>query len=69
MKYIDKWIWLSEEKYPGRQKTRFNAFRNNAGNHYTVAEFKKEYFFDKTVTSASIRFSADTEVQLFAMAG
>ena len=69
MKYIDKWIWLSEEKYPGRQKTRFNAFRNNAGNHYTVAEFKKEYFFDKTVTSASIRFSADTEVQLFCNGG
>ena len=59
----DIWIWLPEAIYPNAQTTRYDAFTGDI--NYVVAEFQKEYTFNKEITSIAIRFSADTEIQLF----
>lgn len=61
----ETWIWLPKSFYPNNQITKFDAFSDNSNETYVVAEFKKEYLFDQQITCVSIRFSADTEVQLF----
>ena len=70
MRPIEKWIWLPYNKYPNSQTTIFHLIavppeeREEKG-HYTVAEFFKSYKFDKKVKSAKLRFSGDTEFELF----
>lgn len=70
MRELEKWIWLSRERYPDSQTTIFhhNACpakeREKRGN-YTVAEFVKTYKFDKKVKKARLRFSGDTEFDLW----
>ena len=59
------WIWFPKSFYPNNQITKFDALSDNSNETYVVAEFKKEYLFDQQITCVSIRFSADTEVQLF----
>ena len=59
----ETWIWLPKSFYPNNQITRFDALSDNSNETYVVAEFKKEYLFDRQITCVSIRFSADTEVQ------
>ncbi len=61
----DNWIWLPEVKYPQYQTTCYSGFNNYQNGNYTVAEFKKEYSFDKKVKTVCLRFSADTEFQLY----
>ena len=60
----DPWIWLPRDIYPDNQKTRFDSFSQDDAT-YTVAEFKRSYSFEKTVSSVKLRVSADTEFQLF----
>lgn len=63
---MEKWIWLSEEKYPDRQTTIYSGFESTEDNgNYTVAEFRKKYEFDDEVMQAFLHFSGDTEFQLF----
>lgn len=69
MTYIENWIWLDDKKYPDSQTTFYSGFssskfQENNGN-YTVAEFKKQYVFNKKVTMALLHFSADTEFRLY----
>ncbi len=61
----ENWIWLPEDKYPDRQTCCYNDLGENRCGKYTVAEFKKEYKFDKKVKSAKLRFSGDTSFQLY----
>ena len=61
----DTWIWLPKNAYPNNQITKFDALSDTSNDTYTVAEFKKTYSFDQPISSVSVRFSADTEVQLF----
>ena len=61
----ETWIWFPKSFYPNNQITKFDALSDNSNETYVVAEFKKEYLFDQQITCVSIRFSADTEVQLF----
>ena len=61
----DTWIWLPKTLYPNNQITKFDALSDNSNETYVVAEFKKEYSFDKPINRVSVQFSADTEVQLF----
>ncbi len=61
----DPWIWLPCATYPDNQKTRYDAFSEDLENTYTVAEFKRLYEFDKPISIVKLRFSADTEIQLF----
>ena len=61
----ENWIWLPEDKYPDRQTCCYNDLWNDHFGRYTVAEFKKEYRFDKTIKSAKLRFSGDTSFQLY----
>ena len=64
MRLPEKWIWLPADKYPEYQKTKYSGFLpGNDG--YCVAEFSREYKFPKKIRSASLRFSGDTEFQLF----
>ena len=65
MKLPMKWIWLPEGKYPKSQKTKYSGFQDNIDGNYTVAEFKKTYTFEKTVSKIELIFSGDTEVQLY----
>lgn len=62
---MEKWIWLSEELYPNNQTTIFSGFLDKENGNYTVAEFCREYTFEKVVTAATLRFSGDTEFQLY----
>ena len=66
MAHIEKWIWLSPEKYPGNQTTRYSAEgKIPMPGNYTVAEFKKDYSFDAKVVKAELRFSGDTSYVLY----
>lgn len=70
MRDLEKWIWLDHWKYPDSQTTVFHPNATSAeetarlGN-YTVAEFARTYRFDKKVKSAKLRFSGDTEFDLW----
>ena len=61
----DPWIWLPYEKYPDNQKTRFDALSSAPDDSYCVAEFSRTYNFDKDIDCVKLRFSADTQFQLF----
>ena len=61
----EKWIWLSEREYPDRQFCCYSDLTEEKSGLFTVAEFKKEYNFGKKIAKASLRFSADTALQLF----
>lgn len=65
MRLPEKWIWLPKDKYPQFQTTVYSGFNDKKNGNYTVAEFKKTYFFDKEIASAKLRFSADTSLQLY----
>lgn len=51
----EQWIWLSKDVYSHRQVTKYSAFETREGN-FTVAEFKREYTFDKKIKKAELRF-------------
>ena len=62
---MDKWIWLDSKKYPDNQKTRYSYFHDNGPENFAVAEFRKDYVFEKKVVKAEIVFSGDTRFQLY----
>lgn len=62
---FDKWIWLPKSIYPENQKTRFDALSGAPSDTYAVAEFKKSYSFEKIIKKVNLRFSGDTNFQLF----
>ena len=69
MTWKENWIWLDSERYPDSQTTFYSGFhrcnpQNDDGN-YTVAEFTKQYCFQKRIISALLHFSADTEFRLY----
>ena len=62
----ETWIWLPEDRYPQRQTTRICAFEGHwEEGHYSVAEFKRDYPFDKEIASVVLRFSGDTTFDLY----
>lgn len=64
------WIWLDKEKYPQYQKnySSLNEYsrEERLAFPYCVAQFKKEYSFDKVIKTAEITVSADCFFHLFA---
>ena len=70
MRELERWLWLNHEEYPNAQTTVFHdttyplTEKEKRGN-YTVAEFKKTYQFEKKVVNARLRFSGDTEFDLW----
>lgn len=65
MRFAEKWIWLPEEKYPNNQETIYSGFNDCANGNYTVAEFKRDYCFEKQIKRTVLRFSGDTSFVLF----
>ena len=65
MHSLEKWIWLPKDQYPNNQTTVYSPYDEHTAGNYTVAEFEKEYDFGKVIRSAKLRFSGDTEFQLF----
>ena len=61
----DTWIWLLERDFPANQTTVFSAHGDMTEGHYTVAEFRRDYAFDRRVASIRLRVSADTAYQLY----
>ncbi len=61
----ENWIWLPTDKYPDRQTCCYSDLESDKSGLFTVAEFKKNYSFDKKIKSAKLRFSADTALQLY----
>lgn len=61
----ENWIWLPADKYPDRQTCCYSDLTADKSGLFTVAEFKKEYNFNKKVARARLRFSADTALVLF----
>lgn len=65
MHALEKWIWLPHEQYPNNQTTVYSPYDKHTEGNYTVAEFKRNYKFEKEIASVKLRFSGDTELQLF----
>lgn len=65
MIFHEKWIWLPADKYPNYQTSKYSFFCEDVKETYSVAEFKKEYRFEKVVACVALRFCGDTEFQLF----
>ena len=65
MSIAEKWIWLPQAQYPLFQNCPISGFSSGRESSYCVAEFQKTWSFDQTVTEAELRFSGDTEFQLF----
>lgn len=65
MKGQDRWIWLSGERYPQFQGSRYDSHGKEKNAVYGAAEFEKTYAFDRAIESIWLRFSGDTEFQLF----
>ena len=61
----ENWIWLPTDKYPDRQTCCYSDLESDKSGLFTVAEFKKDYSFEKKIKSAKLRFSADTALQLY----
>ena len=62
---MDRWIWIDENKYPQNQKTRYSLFHKEGPENYTVAEFRKSYYFEKEVKAIDLVFSGDTRFQIY----
>lgn len=65
LNHNEKWVWLPEKRYPDSQTTVYSALLEDQKANYVVAEFIRSYAFDQKVMKASLRFSADTAVQLY----
>ena len=61
---MEQWIWLDPARYPERQSTVLSGFLDKSKGNYTVAEFVREYTFDREIRSVTLRASADTELRL-----
>ena len=61
----ENWIWLPDHLYPNHQKTDYNYFEHKEEHLFTVAEFQRKYQFRSKVVALKIRYSADTDVQLY----
>lgn len=70
----ENWIWLPDEKYPHDQISKFSANdvvtisqheKAIQNGRFSVVQFKRNYTFDKKVTSAQLRFSGDTTFVLY----
>ncbi len=65
MKLPEKWIWLSKDKYPENQYTRLAGLNDDDELNYTVAEFFREYAFEKDILKIDLKFSGDTYFELY----
>ncbi|MBR5867921.1 MAG: hypothetical protein IKZ21_00630 [Clostridia bacterium] len=65
MTHTENWIWLDPARYPQNQTTTFSACDDPVIGCYTVAEFTREYQFEKNLQSAVLRVSGDTLFRLF----
>lgn len=65
MRMPEKWIWLPAEKYPKYQTTKYSGLVSGCEESYSVAEFSRTYKFPKNIKCAVLRFSGDTEFQLY----
>ena len=62
---LEQWIWLPEDKYPDRQKTKISETHHEpAIGPFIVAECARNYRFDKPIASMEIRAGADTFFRL-----
>lgn len=62
---LEKWIWLDGAVYPEYQLADYSGHFEVRTHRYAVAEFSRRYAFEKKIVSAALRFSGDTEFQLF----
>ena len=63
MRPVEQWIWLPKEAYPDFQTNCYSLEvpGSKEFKEYAVAEFTKEYRFEKPVESVKLRFSGDAE--------
>ncbi len=61
----EKWIWLSPEKYPACQHTKYYSGNDCPDAVYTVAEFRREYVFTAKVRHLTLTVSGDTAFCLY----
>lgn len=67
MRPVEQWIWLPKEAYPDFQTNCYSLEvpGSKEFKEYAVAEFTKEYRFEKPVESVKLRFSGDAEFWLY----
>ena len=65
MEHKEQWIWLPEDRYPKKQKTRYSERDGTHQNNFTVVAFSKNYYFDAPIQDVAIRCSGDTAFALF----
>ena len=62
---LEQWIWLPEDKYPDRQKTKISETHHEpAIGPFIAAKCERTYRFEQSVVSLEIRASADTFFRL-----
>lgn len=57
-------IWLNKEKYPQYQKSYQTLFCDKTKYNFCVAEFKKNYTFEKNISKIKTTVCADTKYEL-----
>lgn len=57
-------IWLNKEKYPQYQSSYQTVFCDKTGFDFCVAEFSKDYVFEKSISKISLTVCADTKYEL-----
>ncbi len=65
IKCDERWIWLPKNKYPDCQTTCYTTLVEKPQEGYAVAEFRREYRYDKQIVKAELRFSGDSSFVLY----
>ena len=61
-----KWIWLSDDKFSNYQETVHTCYVNeDVPRNYCMAEFKREYIFEKKIVNVELEVCADTNYLLW----
>lgn len=65
MKSSAKWIWLPAERYPENQTCELSFTRDTGSKSFCVAQFRRDYAFEKEISKVLLNTGGDTAFKLF----
>ena len=65
MKNSAKWIWLPAERYPENQTCELSFTRDTGSKSFCVAQFRRDYAFEKEISKVLLNTGGDTAFKLF----
>ena len=60
-----KWIWLDPARYPEYQTTFYHASSKKDGFSFAIADFRRQYAFDKRAVRLEMDVCGDTAFRLW----